>query len=51
MVKVNWNAGIPLDWMRLKLIGAGGIREAIRIWTPGPGRDSGPPGLPGSFAA
>ena len=32
-VKVNWNAGIPLDWIRLKLIGAGGIREAIRILT------------------
>ena len=31
-VKVNWNAGIPLDWIRLKLIGAGGIREAIRVW-------------------
>ena len=30
-VKVNWNAGIPLDWIRLKLIGAGGIREAIRV--------------------
>ena len=31
-VKVNWNAGIPLIWIQLKLIEAGGIREAIRIY-------------------
>ena len=31
-VKVNWSAGTPLDWIRLKLIGAGGIREAIKVF-------------------
>ena len=30
-VLVDLNAGIPLDWIRLKLIGAGGIREEIRV--------------------
>ena len=32
--KSNCSAGIPLDWIWLKLIGAAGIRKAIRVLNP-----------------